>query len=178
MRRFVAICLIAVFAASPAPAPAQKREIQTSWGKAGVSFDQYRTNSIECGSQGYYLDISKTEDARAFVRGSRELDQVVTDVAEPGNPYASVWTNLYSLNTANNSQRIVNGVRPEKRMAHLGGIMLEKIEQCLATRGYRKFALTTEQRHRLAHLPIGKPERHAYLYSLASDPAVLQAQAI
>lgn len=176
MRSFLAIGAILLIAA-PA-AHAQKRAIYTSWGKAGVSFAQYRSDAVECGRQGYYLDISKTEDAHAFVRGSRELDDIVGNVAQPGNPYASPWTKDYVKVVTNDSQRIVDSVRPDKRMAHLATLLQGKVDQCLAGRGYRRFALTAAQRGRLAHLPIGKPERHAYLYSLASDPEVLTAQAI
>jgi hypothetical protein len=49
-------------------------------------------------------------------------------------------------------------------------------EQCLMQRGYSKFRLTDEQRKRLSKLRAGSDERRAYLYGLASDPAVLQSQ--
>ena len=69
-------------AAVAAPAP------QESWGKAGVSLDQYRQDALECGLQGHYTDISKTEDAKEFVRASRQLDTMTTSTYAPNTTSA------------------------------------------------------------------------------------------
>src|SRR5690349_8331239 len=69
MRRLFALSFF-MFATSAVAAPAP----QESWGKPGVSFDQYRQDAVECGREGYYLDISQTADAKEFVRASRQLD--------------------------------------------------------------------------------------------------------
>src|SRR4030095_8636542 len=44
-------------------ADAQRRPIVT-WGKAGVSFDQYRADSIACASEAVNLDVSNTVAAQ------------------------------------------------------------------------------------------------------------------
>ena len=61
--------------------------------------------------------------------------------------------------------------------AKAGDIMESALEHCLKARGYRKFKLTSAQRHALAKLPVGSDARHAYLHSLASNARVLETQA-
>src|SRR4051794_12285951 len=70
MRRPICVLLCSIVGTSAAAAPVP----QQSWGKAGISFDQYRQDAIECGREGYYLDISQTADAKELVRASRRLD--------------------------------------------------------------------------------------------------------
>ena len=85
MRRLlmVSLSLVPASAVMSAPAP------QESWGKAGISPAQYRQDALECGLQGHYLDISKTDDARAFVKASRQLDTVTTGASAPTTTGAS-----------------------------------------------------------------------------------------
>src|SRR3954447_4455763 len=86
------LSLIGAMSVSAAPAP------PASWGKPGVGYDQYRLDALECSSQGYGLDISKTDDAKAFVSASRRLE---TEIGSGVDPYTY--------------QTIVNGVRPGAR---------------------------------------------------------------
>jgi hypothetical protein len=62
-------------------------------------------------------------------------------------------------------------------LAKAGDILEGALEHCLKDRGYRKFKLTSGQRHRLSKLPLGSDARHAYLHSLASNAQVLETQA-
>jgi hypothetical protein len=45
-------------------------------------------------------------------------------------------------------------------------------------RGYSRFQLTGEQFEFLHYLRAGSAERHGYLHSLASNPVVLDKQAL
>ena len=47
----------------PAPLLCARTEA-VSWGKPGVTIEQYRQDAVECGRAGYYLDVSKTETAQ------------------------------------------------------------------------------------------------------------------
>src|SRR6188472_2243651 len=47
-----------------------------SWGRAGVAYETYRNDSLECGLVGYYADVSQTEQAQAFVRATRQMETV------------------------------------------------------------------------------------------------------
>jgi hypothetical protein len=179
MRHSFAVSFLSVVvAASATAAPAPKE----SWGKAGITLAQYRRDSIECGLQGYYTDISKTDDAQAFVKASQQLDAITTSGTVPAtvdsNPMGPDSTNAAAEATqyAAQQQHIVAGVRPDERYKSLKQLLVSKTEQCLIGRGYSKFELTDDQRHALRKLKAGSDERRAYLYSLASNPAVLESQ--
>jgi hypothetical protein len=173
---FLALLLPASGNSAPAP--------EESWGKAGVSLAQYRRDALDCALNGHYLDISKTDDAKAFVKASRELDAVTTGASAP----AVTGANGMGPNTtdsvdqmveyANQQQHIVSSVRPEQRFHSIKRMLVDRTGQCLASRGYSKFRLTDEQRHRLRKLKFGSEERRMYLYNLASNPAVLQIQGV
>jgi hypothetical protein len=160
MRRapFLLIALASPAIAAPGP--------EASWGKAGVPFDQYRQDAVECGREGYYLDVSQTDAAKTLVGASKQLDAVTS------SGFASVDPVEY----ANTQQRIVYGARPDKQFRDIKHLLQAKVDQCLTGRGYTKFRLTDDQRRSMKKLKVGSPERHAYLYSLASNPTVLATQ--
>src|SRR3954451_20842238 len=181
MRCVLAIPLLILVLATPAmsaPAP------QESWGKAGVSLTQYRRDALECGLQGHYLDISQTDDAKAFVKGSRQLDVVTSGASAPSTTGASgtgpAMTDSVDqmVRYANQQQHIVDSVQPERRFHSIKRTLIATDEQCLVQRGYSKFRLSDEQRSRLRKLKFGSEERRDYLYRLATDPAVLQNQPV
>jgi hypothetical protein len=177
-RQFAVSLISAVVATSALAAPAPKE----SWGKAGVSLAQYRQDSLECGLKGYYTDISKTDDAKALVKASRQLDAVTTGASAP----MTVESNATGPDTTNaadqmaayadQQQHIVESVRPDERFKSIKKTLVMNAEQCLASRGYSKFELTDDQRKALRRLKPGSDLRRQYLYSLASNPAVLRSQ--
>ena len=178
MRGLFALFLLTV-AASAAAAPAPRE----SWGKASVSFDQYRQDAVECGRQGYYLDISQTADAKELVQASRRLDNLNGTFS--GNTTDSSGTGPASTDTvdqmarfAANQQHIIESARPEERFRNIKRTLQSTTDNCLIGRGYSKFELTDEQRHRLKKLKAGSDARHIYLFRLASDPAVLTTQVV
>lgn len=148
-------------------AAAQTRAIQTSWGKPGISFAQYRADAIECGVAGHYTDISQTEAAKVFVAGSRRIDNLLDNNTDPAT----------AMNNAIESGRVVEAVRPAERRKEIKGTLVSAVEQCLASRGYQRFRLSDEQRDKLRKMKDGSEQRHAYLHRLARSPTVLRAQA-
>jgi hypothetical protein len=76
------------------------------------------------------------------------------------------------------SAHIVENTRPKERMKDVGNLMQSKVDDCLKGRGYTRFKLTAAQRKQLSRLHLGSVERHIYLYQLATNPAVLKAQAM
>lgn len=175
MRRLFAVSLVGLIATSLGAAPAPP----DSWGKAGVSLAQYRQDAVDCAIQGYNLDISKTDDAKEFVRASHELDNVPggmsIQMASTGTANGNSVTDM--VDWSDMQQHIVASARPEERFKHIKQMQVAKIDQCLMQRGYSKFHLTDEQRHRLSKLKFGSDERRQYLYGLATDPTVLHTQA-
>jgi len=157
-------CAVALAFLLSAPLIAAKTEA-TSWGKPGVSIDQYRTDAITCGRAGYYMDVSHTEAAHVFKDATGQLaanESGLTGAAmaaADGPPQERVLAAMEVADIANRSSHI-------------------KIDDCLKARGYTRFRLTPAQRRQLSRLHYGSAERHIYLYRLATDPAVLRSQAM
>jgi hypothetical protein len=179
MRKLFAVSLLSILAAAPAlsaPAP------EESWGKAGITLEQYRQDSIECGLKGHYTDISNTDDAKAFVKASSQLDTVTTGASTPMTVESSA-TGPDTTNSveqmaqyAARQQHIVDSVRPDERYKSIKRTLVAQDEQCLIGRGYSKFVLTDDQRRALRKLKAGSDQRREYLYGLASNPTVLASQ--
>jgi hypothetical protein len=179
-RLFVASLVSVVLAGRAISAPAPEE----TWGKAGISLDRYREDSVDCGLQGYYTDISKTEDAQELVRASRQLDTVTAGAIAPNTPAggptnpATVDSMDQALQYAQTQQHIVESVRPDERFRNIKKSLISNTERCLIQRGYSKLRLTDDQRHRLRKLKFGSEERREYLYSLATNRSILARQKV
>ena len=156
--------LAAALLAAPLPVAAAPAP-EFSWGKIGITIEQYRRDAVECGRKGYYRDVSGTNAAKLFKRATSMLE---TNEGMGGGG---------GLDTYITSARIVESTQPEKRMAEVRAFLEEAVTTCLTGRGYTRFRLTKAQRARLSKLHFGSPERHAFLFSLATDPNVLAKQA-
>jgi len=162
-------CLTAVLVLLPVAVGAAERPT-LSWGKPGVTLETYRADAVECGREGYYLDISNTDAAKVFKDASRQLENNEASLGMTGG-------NLdRAMQIANDSGRIVERTRPAERMKQVRTLLQDTVAGCLRARGYSQFQLTHAQRQYLKGLKPGSPERHAYLHGLASNPAILAAQ--
>lgn len=177
VRRVLPFILAA--AALSAPAVAAPPEPVVSWGKAGVPYEQYLRDSIECGLRGHNQDVSATPQAKALRDASRRLESMdgtapVADYATAGgvDPLAGV------VQHARQMEMIKQGVRPEKQVADLKLEMQRAVAACLTERGYRRFTLDEAQTEHLKGLMRGTEARRHYLYSLASDAGVMERQAL
>src|SRR5579884_1224423 len=176
MRRLFAVSLSALIV-TPAFAASAPQE---SWGKAGITLAQYREDALECGLKGHYTDVSQTQDAKELVKASRQLDSLQSTfgpgTGAPGTGAAGASEADQMGEYAASQQHIIDSARPDLRYRDIKKTLEATTAQCLAQRGYSKFTLTSEQRHRLGKLKAGSDERRAYLYSLASNAAVLESQ--
>jgi len=163
-------------ALASAPAAAQPKPVD-SWGRAGVDYETYSNDSLECGLVGYYADLSQTEQAQSFVAATRQLEAVDNpNYAPPGASPADVVA--LGAEQARRYEQIRRSIRPEQAMRALKDGMVAVVEDCLLERGYREFRLTDAQREVLSTLDRGSDERRHYLHGLASNPDVLSAQAL
>jgi hypothetical protein len=154
----VAVLVAALaFGASAASAHRISPGHKVSWGKAGVSLEDYWVDAAECGHAAAAIDLKDTTPAKALVYGSRLLD----DASSPGE--------IISI------QQLV---APEIQWNRAATIMRKALESCLSGRGYIRFQLTDSQFRRLRKLDAGSLERRQFLHRLASDPAVLARQAV
>ena len=167
--------LLAAVALVLAPAPAWAAQPIDSWGKAGVSFEDYRADAVACGRSAYYADVSETDHAKAFVQATRRLE--AADDHGMGPALATPEEDMYRMaELGARSEMIRSSIRPEKRMRELQAALVSIVERCLEDRGYSQFRLTREQQRALRRLKPGSPERHRFLHALASDAAVLSRQ--
>lgn len=181
-------------AASPAAA---KPKPVDSWGKADVNYETYRNDSLECGLLGYSADVSQTEQARMFVAATRQLQSIDnTNYSAPSAMAAasagsggsqggvqvpdvsSMAAASRGIEQARQYEQVRRGIRPERRMDELKQGMVAVVEDCLRDRGYVQFRLTDDQSEALSKFDKGSDERRQFLYSLASNPAVLDAQTL
>ena len=162
--------ILAIFAFTALPAMAADAPAN-SWGKAGISFDDYRRDSVECGREAYYLDIAETEQAAILKRASTQLEMHDGSFAAGDDPVTD------AVRHGAQSEQIRAAARADKQIRELRRMMDDRLAQCLVTRGYTRITLTREQRDALEELKKGTPQRHQYLFALASDPVVLARQA-
>lgn len=169
------LCAVGLaLAASPAVA---KPKPVDSWGRAGVDYETYRTDSLECGLVGYYADVSQTRQAQLFVGATRQMESVdTTNYVAPGASAAQTMDGV--VVQARQYEQIRRSIRPDKRAQELKQGMEAVVGDCLRERGYVQFRLTDDQQDMLSHLDRGSDERRQFLHALASNPDVLGAQAL
>jgi hypothetical protein len=184
---------LAVVAVVLAITPAAAKAPQTSWGKLGVSFEQYRADAVACGRKGYYRDVSHSQAARIFRAASQQIDTIVdtgpapvdkwqTEQIDPSQGAASLSryeeAPVHFVDVGNRISQVVAGTRPEVRMAEVGQLLQSTVDRCLAARGYQRFQLTPDQQKQLGKLRPGTAQRQAYLYGLATDARILEGQTV
>ena len=141
----------------PMAASAADRKPYVSWGKEGVSFEQYRAESIECGRAGAGRDLERQQAVKDVIHGAHFQDSALDrgDAVE----YAMIYDRNFRGNVAKVQAFMVSGV-----------------EECLFNSGYVPFVLTRAQENRLSRYRKGSPERFRYLHELSIDPKVLREQ--
>ena len=136
------------------PSLAQSKAV-SSWAKPGVSFEQYRTDAVECAKRGYFRDISQDEPAKRFLRGFRSADDDLNK-ADIGGPNADGWLDA------------VRRTQPDRRKREIHEIQVGEVERCLTERGYSKFILTKGEQKQLSKFPSGSIDRQRFLHQLSS----------
>jgi hypothetical protein len=174
------LCISGAAMAAPAP--------EASWGKAGVSLQDYRLDATLCLRTVEHLDLQGTEPAEALVRGTRRIDTIYAQAggefggagapAGQSQPAGGQASPGGAIQPGGQVMNVVEFTRPQHRINQIRALMRVAMHACLTELGYTRFRLTEEQREALRRLRYGEPERHAFLHRLASDPAVLAAQAL
>ena len=178
-----AVMLLAFTTAPALAAPAP----ETSWGKAGVSLADYRADATRCLTLVEHMDLRGTEPANALASGTRRIDSIYAQaggefggagppVGQGGPAGQAAASN--AVQPGSQVMNVVEFTRPQHRINQVRDLMRVAMDACLTELGYSRFRLTDAQREQLSHLRYGRPERHAFLHRLASDPAVLAAQAV
>lgn len=173
MRTAFALPILILLAAGLGTAASARRPA-TSWGKPGVSYDEYSADATICLRDAAGTDLAGTEPANALVYASRRIETLLTSDFAPmvGGGLDRILT------TVNAVQQAKMAARPDYRIRQARDILQERLDHCLEEHGYRRFQLTDEQRRQRDHFNRRQTERQLYLYSLASDPQILASQAV
>ena len=173
--RLLCLPVLAAAALAATAAEARTRDIATSWGKPGVEMTQYRLDAGVCAAHATNTDLRGTPQAQTLVKASRLLDNAY-ETASMYNPPAAggilmgtPWVEV---------ARIHRSLRVGQTLGEVRANLTEVLHGCLEERGYRRFALTDQQRKRVKKLGLGSKKRRAYLHSLARDPEVLARQGL
>ena len=175
MRRSTICLLLGMAFISTAGRAASTRGIETSWGQVGVSYLAYRSDAAACENEAVSIDIARTLEVYQLIMASRALDNAYS-TAWMANP--PVWGGLMFFDPWNAAYQVERSFAVADNIDRVRAMLQAAMDSCLRQHGYRRFRLSAEQRARLKKLPLGSQRRHEYLYSLATDPAVLEAQAI
>lgn len=168
-RRIAAgIALLLTGVASAAEPP------RSSWGRAGVGFDQYRADAIACGRAGLSTDIADLKAVKTLAAASQQIDALLQTPRSTVAPDGTI--DPAALNTAQQVARTVESANPRARIKEVRAVLLSTVAQCLTDKGYVRFDLTADQRRQLRGLKPGSRERHAYLHGLARNPEILELQ--
>jgi hypothetical protein len=167
--------VVSAFAVATAADAQSRQNSIVTWGKAGVSFEEYRADSIACGSQAYYLDISNTSAAQRLVAASRQLQSIDENRQRPQT--RPLRTDEIA-NFAADQGNTMNHYRPDRQFEAIEEIQQQSLDSCLIHRGYHRFRLTESQQQHLRRLDRGSDGRRLYLHSLAADADVLRQQSL
>jgi hypothetical protein len=177
------MCIAAGLAtAAGAQAPTRSMLQHMSWGKAGVSYEDYRADAAACAREAVNLDISNTDAAKHMVAASRAIDAAYSGawMYAPAAGAGGIWGGGLGIwaGVGHDVQQVIHSYRVDQQFAAIADLQYRTLDTCLAGRGYQRFRLTAEQEARLHHLREGSVERRAYLHSLGSDARILNSQAL
>ncbi|MFS0771784.1 hypothetical protein [Sphingomonas sp. 1P08PE] len=150
--------LFLVFTLLTAPADIAKRGSPIeSWSRPGVGYAEYRSDSVDCAKAGFFRDVSKDEPAKKFIRGFITADDELNK-GDIGGPSPDRW------------MEAISRTQPDRLKRDVHAIQVGDVEQCLLGKGYRKFALSREERSELGRLRPGSEARHRFMHDLSSRP--------
>jgi hypothetical protein len=171
--RVLSVCAAALAIAAATSAGATNRDIETSWGKPGVSLSDYQLDASICANAALELDVASHPATKQLIRASHAMDNAYAQVGRsPPNGVGAVYGGGPDTSWLRDVYRV------DGSFYQIKGMMLQVLDGCLTGLGYKEFTLTGEQRARLGKLRRGSQQRRAYLHSLASDPNVLSRQGV
>lgn len=170
----------AILLSVPGSASANEAAPRTVWAKAGVSYEQFRYDGLECGMKGLARNIDNSAEVKTLTRASRQLESIDASARVSWSQDAGRMgqSDLGSIATsrANQEQAVREATRPEEQYARIKEMMFQIVRSCMIDRGYTKIVLTEDQRKEYGGVKGGAEARRAYIHKLASDPHVLEMQ--
>jgi hypothetical protein len=143
----------------------------TSWGKAGVSKQDYGNDVGMC--TGFAAQASSGSGVNTAGGVSGKNSGAGSSAAVEGGGGTVAGGTYQGMASSDYAQRAATQQRSQEMAAKRA--KTDAYKSCLTERGYKEFTLSAEQRAHLATLKPGSNEYHEYLYSLGTDPAVVNA---
>src|SRR5687767_2577721 len=90
--RVLSICAAALAIAASTNAGAASRDIETSWGKPGVSLHDYQLDASICANEALKLDVAEHPATKQLIRASHAMDNAYAQVGRsPPNGVGAVY---------------------------------------------------------------------------------------
>ena len=160
-------------------ADAKSSAPQVVWAKAGVTYEQYRGDALECGMTGLASNIDNSKEVKTLARASSQLDaadaSAQNGMGQGADPAGQADLASAAARRSEDEQRIIAAARPDQQYAGIKTLMFEAVRRCMAKLGYAKIVLTADQRKEYDGIK-GADARRLYVHKLASDPHVLETQ--
>jgi len=174
--------VLAVCAVASASIAAAKPASDVSWGKPGVSLDQYASDAGACAAATRHAAVSiKPGTLRQLdaLSSAQLLDIAVASApSDEANPMAIV-EHITSTKSETDIARRTNTFGAHYvaiAAVDLKDELQAVLDECLTAKGYVQIRLTTDQAKALSKLKRHSAERTAYLHSIDSDPAFIARQ--
>lgn len=178
MRITSALGMVAILAC-PSQADAKRKPADISWGKHGVSFDDYRRDTLECANTTYGLDVSvKPETVTALSsQNSAALAAVISGLERKpsgGGSYADGAAGYAAAMASIDPRRVLyRNSSYTELVRHAAYVdvtdqLQAVLDFCLTQRGYRRFRLSADQRRQLRQYRPGTEERAHFLHALST----------
>lgn len=179
------LAAVAATASLATPLQAARKPADVTWGKPGVSFADYRRDTLECANKTYGLDVSMTPGTAQALSAvnSAGLYDLISDVdvgfGRGGVSYeggaAGYRQAMAAIDPATVPYRNTTYTSLFRNAARTDVIdqLQLVLDYCLQSRGYQRFRLSAAQRDALHHYRYGTEERARFLHRLSSDPQVL-----
>lgn len=168
--------IAATLATTALAAPPTYKDLRTtSWGKPGVSLEDYRADAIACATDAVNLDITQTAVGQRLVTQQKAMAQLSQELWMWAPARNSAYRGGYTPASA-----IIRAHIPGEPVTFddISGVQYGALDRCLIGKGYQQFKLTAGQAETLRHLKHGSDARRSYLHSLASDPQVMKQQGL
>ncbi|WP_231736721.1 hypothetical protein [Sphingobium sp. CCH11-B1] len=143
------------------------------WGKAGVTYEQYRADALECGKQALAADIDRTDPVKKLRQSSEEIGALDQQLGATSYSQDGMSNSMQTV--VQRRQMAVQGARVDQQYKRIKQVMFETARACMTENGYSRFTLTSDQQKAFSGLKDVEAGRR-YIYTLASDGQVLQAQ--
>ncbi|WP_267414388.1 hypothetical protein [Sphingomonas sp. GC_Shp_4] len=177
----VAIGALAALACA-SQADARRKPSDVSWAKPGVSFDDYRRDTLECANTTYGLDVSMKPETVVALSGQNTaalagfVSGLDPKLSGSGSYAGGASGYIAAMNMVDPGRVVFRNSNYTGMFRHAAYVdvtdqLQAVLDFCLTRRGYTRFKLSADQRQQLRHHPRGTEARARFLHALSARVA-------